>query len=89
MPDFWKDMASERTAGLDAFESVFQNFRSCYKLCLPLEDVTYQQVKELIAATWEKPIRTLYVSRNHLEMIGVMRRTVENACVSANQVKCG
>ena len=86
-PDIWKDDQTQQlTIELAAFEPVFQNFRSSYKLFLPVEESTYTQIEELIATVWGKPIKTLYVSRSDLEVTGVMRQTVENAHISVSQV---
>ena len=85
-PDFWKDEALELSVDLDVFKPVFQTFRRSCKLCLPVEESTFVQVEELIATVWEKPIKTLYVSRSDLEVTGIMRRIVENAHTSVSQV---
>ena len=85
-PDFWSDKAENATHKLAAFETVFKVFGSAHKVCLPVEDSTHEQVEELIATAWDRPIATLYVSRNDLEVVGVMRRTVENAHAAAGQV---
>ena len=86
-PDFWKeDKSQQLTAELAAFEPAFQIFRSSYKVFLPVEESTYSQVEELIARVWGKPIKTLHVSRNDLEVMGTMRRMVENARISVSQV---
>lgn len=85
-PDFWKDDKAQLTVDLAAFEPVFQTFRNSYKLVLPVEESTYTQIEVLIATVWGKPVKTLHVSRNDLEVTGTMRRTVENAHLSVSQV---
>lgn len=88
-PDFWKvdNAQEETTAELATFETAFQTFRCSYKLVFPVEDSTYTGVQELIATVWGEPIKTLFVSRNDLEVTRIMRRTVENAQMSINQVQ--
>lgn len=41
---------------------------------------------ELVATVWDRPLPTLYVGRVDLELVGVLRRTVENATLAVQQV---
>lgn len=69
-------------------DAAFQTFcSSCdVDLSLPLEDCTYGQLEKLISTVWDKPIKTLFLSRYALEVTGIMRQTVGNALTSVSQV---
>ena len=79
----FRDQAKKQES---TFDAEFQTFCNSCNLSLPLKDSTYGQLKKLIDSVWDMPIKTLFVSRNTMEMTGVMRQTVENALTSVNQV---
>lgn len=90
MPDNFKlrnsdDQDKESDQG-STFDAAFQTFCSKCNLRLPLEDSSYGKLERLIGSVWDMPIKTLFLSRYTMEVVGVMRQTVENALTSVNQV---
>jgi hypothetical protein len=67
-------------------DAAFQTFCSSCNLHLPLEEEAYGRLKKMIATVWDKPIKTLFLSRHAMEVTGIMKQTVENVLTSVNQV---
>lgn len=67
-------------------DAAFRTFCGNFNLFLPLEASACEQLEKLIRTVWERPIKTLFVSKYTMEVTGIMRQTVENAITSVSQV---
>ena len=83
--DFELDDQTKRNQE-STLDAAFQTFCSSCNLRLPLDETTYGQLEKLVGAVWDKPIKTLFLSRYAMEVTGIMRQTVENVLTSVNQV---